>query len=293
MSAPQRAVYTALIGGYEQLLEQPVAGASGIPFICFTDDADLRSDTWEVRLVEPTFPGDSVRSARVLKIRGHESLGAFDETLWIDNSVLLKTDPVGILSEWLTDAELAVPHHSFRSNLAAEFAAVMNGGLDESARVVEQLAHYQTHTPWVLEREVLWTALLARRKSVRVESVMQKWLDQVLRYSRRDQLSVSLAVDGAADILRVVELDNHSSRLHEWRVAAGRKPVPARTAETELSAVAAFAHLHAEIDELTMQFNHAVQAREEELALILQSRSWRFAQRMSRALSLVRSTFRR
>jgi hypothetical protein len=38
-------VYTTLIGGYEKLNEQSVATNSRLPFICLTDDPDLRSET--------------------------------------------------------------------------------------------------------------------------------------------------------------------------------------------------------------------------------------------------------
>ncbi|MBC7591354.1 MAG: hypothetical protein H7226_09980, partial [Salinibacterium sp.] len=62
MSAPNRAVYCALVGGYEKLLEQPAALESSIPFICLTDDPELRSATWDVRLIESEFALDRVRS---------------------------------------------------------------------------------------------------------------------------------------------------------------------------------------------------------------------------------------
>ena len=47
--------YTALIGSYERLQEQPEAKNTDIPFICLTDDPSLTSETWEVRLIEPAF----------------------------------------------------------------------------------------------------------------------------------------------------------------------------------------------------------------------------------------------
>jgi len=60
-------VYTALIGNYEKLNEQPVARQSGIPFICLTDDPKLSSETWRIVQVSPLFRADPVRSQRLLK----------------------------------------------------------------------------------------------------------------------------------------------------------------------------------------------------------------------------------
>ena len=75
------AVYTALLGGYERLNDDQPRD-SDLPFICFTDDPRLRSTTWDVRLVEPAFPLDLVRSQRDIKLRGHASLEEFSETLY-------------------------------------------------------------------------------------------------------------------------------------------------------------------------------------------------------------------
>src|SRR3954470_4532147 len=66
--ASRTVVYTAVLGGDQPLREQPVAGDSTADFLCFTDDADLRSQTWEPVLVQPRLAGDVVRSARYLKI---------------------------------------------------------------------------------------------------------------------------------------------------------------------------------------------------------------------------------
>ena len=83
-------VYTTLIGGYEKLNEQPVATNSRLPFICLTDDPDLRSETWQIRRVEPLFSLDPIRGQRALKLLPHEHLPDFDYSIYIDNSVSMR-----------------------------------------------------------------------------------------------------------------------------------------------------------------------------------------------------------
>ena len=54
-TAPSRlrlVVYTAVLGG-GRTAEAPLAAESSADFVCFTDDASLRSDTWQVIPVEP------------------------------------------------------------------------------------------------------------------------------------------------------------------------------------------------------------------------------------------------
>jgi len=153
---PRRAVYTALLGRYEELNEQPTALDTDIPFICFTDDPDLVSETWQIHLVDPLFPLDMVRSQRDIKIRGHETLTQFDETLYIDNSVSLKQVPDIILDEWLASTDLAVSLHSFRDRVVDEFDEVIALSLDDPSRVHEQLMYYAHLYPEVLSWGDAW-----------------------------------------------------------------------------------------------------------------------------------------
>lgn len=271
-----RAVYTALIGGYEELNEQPVAARSDVPFVCFTDDPSLRSETWEIVLVDPVLRADSSRSSRQLKlVADHPRLADCDQTLWIDNSVVLKVVPEQLLDEWLDDADLAIPRHSYRERVIDEFDAVVKAGFDEPSRVYEQLHHYLEVAPHVLELPVLWNALIARRRTPQVARLGEAWWQQVLRYSRRDQLSVRMALELVPGVrLREVTLDNHESPLHRWPVAPGRrrtgfdrdpleslKPVAARLRAVELAqqeTETSLADTKVELDDLRVERDAAV-----------------------------------
>jgi hypothetical protein len=211
---PARAVYTALIGSYEQLQEQPVARTSDLPFICLTDDPALTSETWEIRLVESPLPMDSVRSSRMFKVLGG-GLDEYDETLWIDSRIVLRTDPDEILDAMLADGDLAFLRHSFRDSVMTEFDVCARAGLDEPGRIYEQLLHYAETRPETLDEVPLWGAIIARRWTPDVHRAMRTWLDHILRYSRRDQLS-SRYVLADFDRLATFEVDNIDSPWHHW-----------------------------------------------------------------------------
>jgi hypothetical protein len=213
--APIRAVYTALIGGYERLQEQPVAKTTEVPFICFTDDPALTSKTWDVRLVEPALALDPARSSRFPKILGEPLVPGYDETLWIDSGIQLLEDPDVVLDRLLADADVAVLHHSYRDSVVAEFDEVVRKGLDEPTRVYEQLIHYAETKPHVLDLRPFWGGLIARRWTPEVRAAMRIWMDHVLRYSRRDQLSFRYALDGVPRV-RALDLDNFGSDWHTW-----------------------------------------------------------------------------
>ena len=217
-------VYRALLGGYETLREEPVAHESGVDFVCFTDDPDLTSETWRLVLVEPRFPADLVRSARHLKIVGHPVLETYDETLWLDNTVELLVPPEEIFDDWLADADLALPLHSFRASVVDEAEAVLElraRRLRPRLRADERLLPHLTRRPGgepPLDRD----AGPPRRVPV-VREAMQDWWEHLLRFSHRDQLSFMATVPRPGLRLRSVAVDNHASRLHRWPRAAHRR----------------------------------------------------------------------
>jgi hypothetical protein len=218
------AVYTCLLGGYEELNDDQARSDSGIPYICFTDDPVLASQVWDIRLIQPRFPRDLQRSQRDIKLRGHHDLDRFARTLYIDNSVSLRVPPETFLSTFLGDAELAIPLHSYRETVLDEFVTVANHGLDEPTRIYEQLAHYQAEYPEALREVPLWNAIIARLRTPRVDEFMNRWFDEVLRYSRRDQLSTNAMLMASGVDARRVELDNYESSLHSWPVAPRYRP---------------------------------------------------------------------
>lgn len=217
-------VYTVLLGGYDQLLPQPVADKSDADFICFTDDPKLRSDDWTIQLVEPRFPQDLHRSSRVYKILGHEVLEKYDVTLCIDASVRLRQPPEVILESWLADGhDMALVKHSYREQVLDEFDEVIRLNYDDRSRVYEQLVDYSISYPDVLAAKPHWGGMLARRTTPNVARAMRLWFDHVLRYSRRDQLSLMLALTHGGINFRSIELDNFGSEFYEWPVISGRK----------------------------------------------------------------------
>lgn len=212
----RRVVYTALFGGYEQLQEQPTAGQDDTDYICITDATELASSTWTVVTVEAPFADDPVRSARSIKITGHPLLAGYDQWLWVDNRVVLNVAPSILLGEWLgADHRLAMPLHDHRDTVADEFAVILRSGFDSPARVREQEWTYRQHAPAALDEAPLWTALIARRNTPEVAERMRLWLCDVLRFSRRDQLSVNRVLAGFGGVNRVV-LPNVESAVHRW-----------------------------------------------------------------------------
>ena len=219
----RRCVYTALVGGYERLNEQPMAIGSDIPFICFTDDPGLRSETWEVRQISCVLQHDPARSQREIKLRPHKYLPEFEASLYIDNRVLLTAPPALIFEKYFPRSGLALPGHSFRQSVADEFVAVYAYGMDEPQKFVEQLEHYLSSWPGVLDAKPFWGGIQLRdHRSEPARAVLESWLNHVLRYSRRDQVSINFVAHELGFAPDKIEIDNYTSWFHKWPLESGR-----------------------------------------------------------------------
>lgn len=239
--APRIALYTAVMGQYEcpseTMLPLTTSSAAGgaVDYFRFSDapTEDIERPespvgSWEQIFQEPRIPGDASRSTRALKILGHDALANHDVTVWIDNRVRLKVSPEELVNRLLPDAaDMAVPFHSFRSCLRDEFAEVSKARYDDPRRVREQLAVYETLAPQVLSHRVYWAGMLIRRNSPAVADFNTFWWEQVLRFSRRDQLSFPFSAHANPHVtVSGIEIDTFDSEFHEWRApsAVGRQP---------------------------------------------------------------------
>jgi hypothetical protein len=280
-------VYTALIGAYEPLNEQPAAAKSRIRFICLTDDRNLRSESWETRLVSPIFDRDPIRSQRDFKIRPHVHLPDFDASLYIDNSILLKEPPESLWELFDTGSGFCLSAHSFRDTVLDEFLAVAELGFDDQSRIFEQLNHYMIGSPDVLQQKPYWGGILLRNHhNSTVQAMLDLWMAHVHRYSRRDQLSINVALQRSGLSAQVLQIDNHESRFHSWphkkgRDEASRRPqislffppaVRIRELEQQLAAMSASAARTREL--------------EQQLAAISASVSWQITAPLRNAARL-------
>lgn len=272
------AVYTALFGGYERLNDAQERGDGSVPFICFTDDPTLTSSVWDVRVVEPLFAHDLQRSQRNIKIRGHRSLDQFERMLYIDNSVSLTAPATQILDDWLSQHSLALPLHSHGETVLDGFRSVLLLGLDDPARVHEQLRGYAETESDVLGQNLHWGGMIARRNGPAVAEVMARWYDEVLRYSRRDQLSVNFVFSKFDLPVRGVEIDNATSAVHRWPIELERKrPAPVRERSLE-----------SELREVRTELDHQRAVREAQYEDFVTSTSWKVTRPLRRLSTWMR-----
>ncbi|MDY0000944.1 MAG: DUF616 domain-containing protein [Polyangia bacterium] len=183
-------VYTVLCGTKEPLNDKMIApGSGGADRILFTDRDDLRSDLWQVRRFD-TKDLEPDRASRRPKLLPHRYLSDYEWSLYFDNTVSLKLDPVELLADYAYrgPAFFSFPH-PWRACAYDEAEALIQMGYDQERRIREQMDHYRKLGFPRGVGLIAGTMLLRRHDDPALIEVSEQWYEHVLRYSKRDQLS--------------------------------------------------------------------------------------------------------
>lgn len=185
-----RYVYTAITDGRDQL--RGIAGrAPGWGYVCFTDGAG--HPDWETRPAVDTFP-DPVRNARAHKLRPDLHLPDAEISLWLDGNFELACDLDELVERYLADDDVAFHRHPQRDCVYAEALACIEREKDDPAVIARQVLGYAAEG-FPAHGGLPATGVVLRRHTRLVAAFNRRWEEELERGSRRDQLSVTYALD--------------------------------------------------------------------------------------------------
>jgi hypothetical protein len=216
-------VFTALYGDYETLNEVNVPTSLNSRFLCFTDNPGLKSNTWEIVVTPAKVPGDSIRSSRAIKMLGYQDFPKGTRSLYVDNSVSLLASPNDILDNWLQSGPMAFMHHSTRATVRDEFFICSAYGLDNPSIIYSQYKFYKRRIPQILAEKPFWGGMIARVSDDSVDTFMNEWFAQYMRFARRDQLGINAAAALTGIPISAIEGRNDLAWSHNWPIVMNRK----------------------------------------------------------------------
>lgn len=181
-------VYTALFGDYDDLIE-PKEKFEGCDFICFTDQKNLKSYIWEIRLVnECDLPPNMMN--RKYKILPHLFLGEYERSLYVDANIAILGNPLELAEKYLIKYHCAIPKHPDRKCVYDEAPLLIRSGRASFLEVFKQLYFYYKEG-YVLQNNFTENNILFRNHNSNIcISIMEKWWSQINTYTQRDQLSL-------------------------------------------------------------------------------------------------------
>lgn len=180
-------IYTAIIGDYDTLKE-PEYIDENCDYICFTDNRELTSDIWQIRLVENTSL-DSTRLQRMYKVLPHKFLPEYEYSLYIDGNVRVIGSLRDFIRKQWNGAPLLGLKHPSRDNIYDEAEACINFGKDDPKIIRKQIGRYKNEGYKADNGLTVNNIIFRRHNDEELVKVMEDWWKEIRDNSRRDQLS--------------------------------------------------------------------------------------------------------
>lgn len=209
---PERVIYTAVFGGYDEL--RPLRG-DGFRACCFSDVA-LDVSGWECIVVERRMV-DPRREARMYKALAHQWFPEAEASLWMDGNTELLVEPDDLFG-YLDDESIAMPVHPSSRTLADEAALIVQLGKADQVEVERQLARYNGNVG-----PVGATTWMMRRHTAEIARLNEMWWSELTAYTLRDQLSLPWCLSRLGIEARLIDVplyDNKLVRVHSHQEKA-------------------------------------------------------------------------
>lgn len=180
-----KVIYTAIFGHHDNLYE-PLVITPGWRMICYTDDPLLKSDHWEIKIINGIREGQERMMARLIKLNSVHFTDHADQSIWIDASFQVNVD----LDQFWEDhfkKEMTVIKHPERSCFYKEAELCKRIQKDNPIKILNQEKAYLDIVPE--NNGLIQSGILLRTNSQRVIRFCYDWWQETKKHSNRDQLS--------------------------------------------------------------------------------------------------------
>ncbi len=194
------AVVTANYGGYDRLLPVDNVWAEKSDFFVFSDNYFNSSPSW-THVHSPFHHIDPRRKARFIKLNLPLFFQKYEWVVWIDGNVLLCREPESIIADTSNAPfDFATFIHPNRSSVISEAAACVQFGKENVRGLAEHLARIGISSKTANNNLYETMVLVVQPSSPAVQTLFMRWSGYVSRGSKRDQISLPLALSEVPEI---------------------------------------------------------------------------------------------
>jgi hypothetical protein len=179
---PQIITYTAIIGSYDYLKDQPHGKYVAYLNPCF------KNPKWETRQARLLFDSPT-RNARMYKILSHQFIDS-EWSLWVDGSITLLAPPEALLDKYGHNDITMFDSRDYHT-IKQEADRIVTIGKDKAETVFPQYERY-LKSGYVDDR-LSTTGAILRHHTKQTEEFNNCWWSELCAHSHRDQLSVDYA----------------------------------------------------------------------------------------------------
>lgn len=187
----KKVVYTCISGSYDSLKE-PLFVNPDFDYICFTDNKDLKSNVWDIRPIPNELSNyDNTRRNRNIKILPHKYLKEYDISIYIDGNITIKSNMNSFLNEYIKNNEIITLYkHPKRKCLYKEMEVCKKIKKD-NAECIDRQKEYYLNEGFPEDFGLSQNNIIIRRhNNPTCIKIMEEWWSQLVKFSKRDQLSL-------------------------------------------------------------------------------------------------------
>ncbi|MDL2246082.1 DUF616 domain-containing protein [Methanobrevibacter sp. OttesenSCG-928-K11] len=181
-------IYTAFTGDYDNLKE-PDFIDENCDYICFTENPNLTSDIWDIKLMEPSNLDDN-RKAKRYKVLPHKYFSEYKYSFWIDGTFRIK----GSLREYIykyINSPMLCAIHPERECLYVEANVSCIFSRYSDYTVAKQVKRYEEDNMPTDYGLPALGAIFRQHNNPKIIELMNRWWDEISEYTNQDQLSLT------------------------------------------------------------------------------------------------------
>jgi hypothetical protein len=207
----EKIIYTAL-AGKKSIVRQPWKIDKGWRYICFTDQGEEDiPDPWEVWPLKK-ISEDPNRNAKQYKILPHRFLPGNSINIWMDANFRIKES----LDTLISDKGLVLFKHFERNCLYDEAEICKSMNLDNPSIIDSQINRYREEGFPENFGPFPECGIQIRKNSPLNKTFLEFWWSEVIKGSRRDQLSFMYSVWKIGPDLMILPETTRQNKWFEW-----------------------------------------------------------------------------
>ena len=181
-------IYTAFTGDYDSLKE-PEFIDKDAKYVCFTQNPDLKSDTWEIIQMEDSTLDDN-RIAKQYKVFPNKYFPDYKYSFWLDGTFKIKGSIREYVYKYINSSMLTVVHPE-RDCIFDEAAASMHFPRYSNYTMTKQVEKYRNEGMPLHYGLPVLGALFRKHDDPEIISLMEQWWKEIIIFTNQDQLSFS------------------------------------------------------------------------------------------------------
>lgn len=185
-------IYTAIFGSYDNL-NDPEYIEDNCDYVCFTDDENLKSDIWDIRIIKDMDINHTRKMAEQYSILAHKYFSEYKISVYVDGNVLIKGSFREYSLKYMKHHNMLAFPHPWR--YCAYDEAIFSKKCDnyKEDNLYDMIARYEKEGLPKNMGLISAGIMVRRHNESDVIKTMECWWDEVKANSSNDQVSYTYA----------------------------------------------------------------------------------------------------